>query len=187
MYCRLAAREVSAIKPILDENNVKLVGVGLEELGVQEFIDGKFFDGELYIDTDKKSYNALGFKRFGFFGLFPAVLSSLARAAQSRGKSLGLGGNMAGDGYQNGGALVVGKGGETLLHYVQEEAPDHAKNIDLLKVLNGSFGIWVRHWSYFGLFSYWSKFTLSFCRLWEFKPLIQYLVQKLLQPKLPKK
>ena len=37
--------EVSAIKPILDSNNVKLIGVGLEELGVQDFIDGKFFDG----------------------------------------------------------------------------------------------------------------------------------------------
>ena len=34
---------------------------------------------DLYIDSDKKAYNALGFKRFGFFGLFPAVLSSLAR------------------------------------------------------------------------------------------------------------
>jgi len=75
----LAAREVSAIKPILDSNNINLVGVGLEELGVQEFIDGKYFEGDLYIDSDKKAYNALGFKRFGFFGLFPAVLSSLAR------------------------------------------------------------------------------------------------------------
>ncbi len=45
MYCRLAAREVSAIKPILDSNNVKLVGVGLEDLGVEEFLEGKFFDG----------------------------------------------------------------------------------------------------------------------------------------------
>ena len=41
---------------------------------------------------------------------------------------------MAGDGYQNGGALVVGKNGETLFHYVQEGAPDHASNLDLLKV-----------------------------------------------------
>jgi len=132
----LAGREVSAIKPILDSNNVKLIGVGLEELGVQEFIDGKFFDGELYIDKDKKSYNDLGFKRFGFLGLFPAVLSSAARAAQSRMKALGLGGNLAGDGYQNGGAIVVKGGtGETLFHYVQEGAPDHASNADLLKAL----------------------------------------------------
>ena len=114
---------------------MKLVGVGLEELGVQDFIDGKFFDGELYIDTKKESYNALGFERFGFFGLFPAVLSSLSRAAQARAKALGLGGNMAGDGYQNGGAIVVEKGGETtLLHYKQKEAADHASNADVLKV-----------------------------------------------------
>jgi len=39
---------------------------------------------ELYIDTDKKAYNALGFQRFGFLGLFPAVLSSAARAAVAR-------------------------------------------------------------------------------------------------------
>lgn len=42
------------------------------------------FSIELYIDKDKKSYNDLGFKRFGFMGLFPAILSSAARAAQSR-------------------------------------------------------------------------------------------------------
>jgi len=47
-----------------------------------------------------------------------------------------MSGNMAGDGYQNGGALVVGKNGETLFHYVQEGAPDHASNLDLLKALN---------------------------------------------------
>ena len=47
--CRLAAREVSAIKPILDSNNINLVGVGLEELGVQEFIDGKYFEGGVYL------------------------------------------------------------------------------------------------------------------------------------------
>ena len=76
----------------------------------------------------------MGFKRFGFFGLFPAILSAAARAAQSRTKLLGMSGNMAGDGYQNGGALVVGKNGETLFHYVQEGAPDHASNLDLLKV-----------------------------------------------------
>ena len=35
----------SALQPILVKNNVRLIGVGLEELGVQEFIDGKFFDG----------------------------------------------------------------------------------------------------------------------------------------------
>ena len=47
---------------------------------------------DLYIDEKKQSYNELGFKRFGFLGLFPAVLSRISRAAQARAKSLGLGG-----------------------------------------------------------------------------------------------
>ena len=89
----------------------------------------------MFIDEKKQSYNELGFKRFGFFGLFPAVLSRLSRAAQARAKSLGLGGNMAGDGYQNGGAIVVKQGGETLFHFVQEEAAEHASNADILKAL----------------------------------------------------
>ena len=105
---------------------------------------------DLYIDTEKKSYNALGFKRFGFFGLFPAILSAAARAAQSRTKLLGMSGNMAGDGYQNGGALVVGKNGETLFHYVQEGAPDHASNLDLLKV--NLFSYQARFYSYISLY-----------------------------------
>ena len=33
------------MQPIFKENNVRLVGVGLEPLGLEEFIEGKFFDG----------------------------------------------------------------------------------------------------------------------------------------------
>ncbi len=96
---------------------------------------GKFFDGELYIDHKKSSYNSLGFERFGFLGLFPAALSSLARTYQARAKKLGLGGNIKGDGYQNGGAIIVEAGGnKTLLHYKQKEAPDHVSNEEVLKV-----------------------------------------------------
>ena len=43
---------------------------------------------------------------------------------------------MKGDGYQLGGALVVEKGGtETLLCYVQKEAPDHISNEEVVKAL----------------------------------------------------
>ena len=109
-------------------------GAKLTLIGMPNMKNHTIYILDLYLDNDKKSYNALGFKRFGFFGLFPAVLSKAARAAQARTKLLGMSGNMAGDGYQNGGALVVGKNGETLFHYVQEGAPDHASNLDLLKV-----------------------------------------------------
>lgn len=77
----------------------------------------------------------MGFKRFGFLGLIPAVLGSAARAMQAKAKELGLGGDIKGDGYQNGGALVVDKGGNTLYTYVQETTADHANNSEILKVM----------------------------------------------------
>ena len=90
----------------------------------------------MYIDDGKKSYAALNFKRMTFWELFPALLSRVARAATSRSKVLKLGGNMRGDGWQNGGCLVVEKGGgETpLLYYIQKTAPAIVNNSDILKV-----------------------------------------------------
>ena len=41
----MGAKEISALQPIFKENNVRLIGVGVESLGVEEFIEGKFFDG----------------------------------------------------------------------------------------------------------------------------------------------
>ncbi len=95
LFSRLAAREISAIKPMLDEAGVKLFGVGVEELGAQEFIDGNFFFGgdELYVDIGKASFEALGFQNFGICGLFSAVFSSASRTAQSRAKNMDLGGD----------------------------------------------------------------------------------------------
>ena len=45
IYFRLAAREVSSLLPAFKSNDIRLIGVGLEPLGVQEFIDGNFFEG----------------------------------------------------------------------------------------------------------------------------------------------
>lgn len=44
---------------------MKLVGVGLEELGAEEFIEKEFFPESvyIYIDEGKQCYQNLGFKR----------------------------------------------------------------------------------------------------------------------------
>ena len=114
-----------------------MIGVGVEQFGVDEFIEGRFLDGDVYIDEGKKSYAALDFKTMSFLQLIPAVISATARAAQAAANSLGLGGNMDGDKWQNGGCLVVEKGGgdKPLLHYVQKSAPDHVSNVDVLNSL----------------------------------------------------
>merc|ERR1711993_94112 len=95
-------------------------------------------DGDVYIDEGKKSYAALDFKTMSFLQLIPAVISAASRAAQAAAKALGLGGNMDGDKWQLGGCLVVEKGGEDkpLLYYIQNAAPDHVSNADVLKSLS---------------------------------------------------
>lgn len=45
MFCRLAAQELSLLSPRLSQENVRLVGIGLEELGVEEFVEKKFWAG----------------------------------------------------------------------------------------------------------------------------------------------
>lgn len=45
LFCRQWAKDLGQISNILNNNNIRLIGVGPEELGVEEFKDGKFFDG----------------------------------------------------------------------------------------------------------------------------------------------
>ena len=45
MFCRLGAKELSLIADQLKSANIRLIGIGLEHLGVEEFIEGNFFKG----------------------------------------------------------------------------------------------------------------------------------------------
>lgn len=123
------------MQPILKENNVRLIGVGLEPLGMEEFIQGKFFDGELFVDNEKQSFKTMGFQRFSFMSLFSLFRSKKWTDANTMAKKMNLGGNLRGDGFQLGGALIVDVGGTTLYTYVQEDAADHVQNSKILEVL----------------------------------------------------
>jgi len=136
-FCRLAAKQLSGIKPKLDAHNVRLVGIGVEELGVQEFMDGKFFDGDLFIDTEKKCFKDMSFKRYGMLNLIPALFAKTSRDAVAEAKAANLGGDLKGDYYQVGGTLVVTKGGDkVLLCHKQESLADHVDPSEVLKSLN---------------------------------------------------
>lgn len=45
MVCRWIARDLSELRGLLDQHGVRLVGVGPETLGLQEFLDGGYFSG----------------------------------------------------------------------------------------------------------------------------------------------
>lgn len=43
--CRWIARDLSSLRGLLDQHGVRLVGVGPEAVGLQEFLDGGYFAG----------------------------------------------------------------------------------------------------------------------------------------------
>jgi len=113
-----------------------MVAVGVEELGVQEFVDGKFWAGELYVDTKKQIYKDMKYKRLGFIGAIGSILGKKGRDMIAQAKKEGIDGDLKGDGYQNGGSIIVSKGGEkVLLNFVQENPSDHVPLADVLSAL----------------------------------------------------
>lgn len=103
---------------------------------MDDFVKGNYFDGELYIDLKKACYQELGYKRIGFFSVVGSLLKKKGREALAAIKRQNIKGDMKGDGFQNGGTLIVAAGGkECLLNFVQDEPSDHVELEDVLKAL----------------------------------------------------
>lgn len=72
------------LKPLLDKHNVRLVGIGMDQVGLDDFVEGNYFAGELYIDPGKETYKALGYKRLSYFGVITSFFSKATREAYSK-------------------------------------------------------------------------------------------------------
>ena len=131
----MGATNVSALKPLLDARGAGLIGVGLEKLGFEEFSEGKFFSGELYVDEAKATFKALNLPRNSWrnlWGLTGGKIFGLSRAADK----LGHTNNLAGDAAQLGATFVFDKGGKTLYAHLQAN-DDFEPDLDaILKALD---------------------------------------------------
>ncbi|XP_068568374.1 prostamide/prostaglandin F synthase [Cebidichthys violaceus] len=134
--CRWMATEISKLEPDLRASGAALVGVGPEEFGLKEFMEGGFFKGSIYVDEHKTSYKDLGFKRYTALSVLPAALGKKVRDAAAKANAEGIKGNFSGDLLQSGGMLIVAKGGEkVLLHFIQDSPGDHVPLEDVSKAL----------------------------------------------------
>jgi len=133
--CRWICHEISKLEPQLTENNVKLIGVAPEKFGLEDFVAGKFFSGDLYLDEEKNAYTTLNFGRFSMLGALGAAVDADTRKINSEAKKVGITGNIKGDIKQLGGLLIVRKGGEELFYFKQEKASDYVKNSEILEKL----------------------------------------------------
>lgn len=90
----------------------------------------------MYVDEGKKSYRDLGYRRFNLFSIWTALISRISRAAISESRRQNISGNLSGNGLQNGGLLIVDRGGSKVLLNHREETPgDHVANDSIVQSL----------------------------------------------------
>lgn len=58
----------------MERHGVNLVAVGLEQLGAEEFVEKKFFVGDVYVDEKKQCYQDLGFKRYILYSIDGSIM-----------------------------------------------------------------------------------------------------------------
>ncbi|KAE8593339.1 hypothetical protein XENTR_v10019079 [Xenopus tropicalis] len=134
--CRWIAKDIGKLKASCDAHQIRLVGIGPEEVGLKEFLEGNFFNGELYIDESKESYKTLGFKRYSALSVIPAALGKKVRDIVTKANADGVQGNFSGDLLQSGGMLIVSKGGEkVLLHFIQDSPGDYVPLESIVQTL----------------------------------------------------
>jgi hypothetical protein len=99
----------------------RIVCVGHERFGEgsdadRSFQKGAYFTGPLFVDTGKKVYKSL----FGRKGLLQGYgLFSISKESRRKVSERGVPGNLKGDGFQMGGAFVLGPDGTVFLDHRQ--------------------------------------------------------------------
>jgi prostamide/prostaglandin F2alpha synthase len=116
--CRMSAVQVSSLKPYLDPLNVQLIGLGVERVGVEEFIEGNFFAGQLYLDENRQSYAALSCGKTSWKNLWGLLSDEISRLAPLM-KRRGFANNFQGDKNQLGGTFLLAPGGALLYGHYQ--------------------------------------------------------------------
>eukprot|EP01121_Diplochlamys_sp_Union-15-3_P021974 TRINITY_DN920_c0_g1_i1.p1 TRINITY_DN920_c0_g1~~TRINITY_DN920_c0_g1_i1.p1 ORF type:complete len:183 (+),score=34.29 TRINITY_DN920_c0_g1_i1:162-710(+) len=131
----MGAKHLSDLKPQFDKLGVKLVAIGVESFGMAQFIEGKYWLGDLYIDQNKQCYKCLNFPRktiLSGFGLLDKRVWAATKQAEKEGFPM----NYKGDGLQLGGTIILGPGKTPKLVYYhkQEHFGDHPDPHSLLKI-----------------------------------------------------
>lgn len=130
--CRANALELQKIVPALEANNVRVVAVGIEKLGLEEFQQAGYWKGELYMDNGKKIHQALDLKMVGILGTVKMIFANEDVKAALK-KSKDVPGNLKGDGRQLGATFVVAKGGAMLMDFRQKDFADHPSGASILE------------------------------------------------------
>ena len=142
--CRGYAKKLTdTLLPTLTHNGVRLVAIGFDTPGQEQWMDGRFFPvDQLYMDDGRRLYTALGVKRPSALSGFMKLLSSSTRAWNNEVKAMGITGNFDGDGLQLGATFVVSPTGQLWMERRQTDYGDHPSADEIVAVLRANMKGW---------------------------------------------
>jgi len=129
--CREEAQELSSLRPRLEEAGVNLFAVVHEDLGSQVQDFRPFFQGPIFLDSERIFYGPR--PRWMFLSGFvrPSVWRAIFRAT---GKSIEN--NLEGEGRLLGGVFVIGPGDQGIIfEHRESEWGDHANHSAILEAV----------------------------------------------------
>lgn len=128
--CRDTCREIGLLKPALDMMGVRLIGVGNGEVGLEPFLEGGFWKGDLVIDKDGEIFKALGCGHHGsVWGLLhPQVLQAIMSATHAGDPT-----TAGGDRFIMAGTFVFSEQGEAVLEARQSNFADSTSLYELIE------------------------------------------------------
>jgi prostamide/prostaglandin F2alpha synthase len=143
--CRETAADLSTLRPELEAVGGRIVAIGCQMEGVAEFIEGKYIDGQVWVNEDASVFKALGLQRYGVFEAYGLLHPEMWEAG-SRASSRGFIGDLKGDGFQRGATFLVipdssaPEGGVCVFDHRMGSMGDHpdvGEISKLLKLLSG--------------------------------------------------
>ncbi|KAJ9080390.1 hypothetical protein DSO57_1025599 [Entomophthora muscae] len=123
--CRYESRLLSELKAEFDALDIKLVAIGFERVGLEDFLAGGFWSWEVLIDCERSVHMALGVKKMSVSEGIQDLMSSSTRAAVSASVMGETYGDLRGDSFQLGGTYVIEKKSGSILYEFRQAGVGH--------------------------------------------------------------
>lgn len=136
--CRYESRLLSELKPDFDDLDVRLIAIGCENIGFDEFLYGGYWNWEIYVDEERSVYTALGLNSATVGEVIKDSVSLATRIALAAAQAIGIQGNVVGNSQQLGGTFIIHKGnGKILYEMKQTSGSDFCSLKELFEVCGG--------------------------------------------------
>ena len=134
VFCKAGALELSKTFEKVNKEypgRLKFVGVGVEELGYDDFKKQGYFKNELYVNRGKTIYKAMNFQSPGFL---EDIENKFAE------KKLKTDNAIKSDEFQLGGSIMITPTGNVIFQHQDSYLGDHAKEVAIIEMINNYFG-----------------------------------------------